>query len=112
MPSPPPAMTKPIQAARLFAVLSDPTRLALLVILRSGSSRSIARLSANAGMSRQAVAKHLRVLADAGFVTATLVGRETHYVFNAGSLAPARTALDAIAGDWSALDRRMPDKLP
>lgn len=106
MSSPPPAMTKPTQAARLFAVLSDPTRLALLVILRSGTSRSIARLSVNAGMTRQAVTKHLRVLADAGFVTATTVGRETHYVYLPGALNAARAALDAVAGDWRALDRR------
>jgi len=103
MSSLPPAMTKPIQAARLFAVLSDPTRLALLVILRSGTSRSIARLSANAGMTRQAVTKHLRVLADAGFVTATIVGRETHYIYHPEAMATARRYLDAIAGRWEAL---------
>ncbi len=96
-------MPKPVQAARLFAVLGDPTRLALLVILRSGTARSIARLSANAGMTRQAVTKHLRILADAGLVTASRVGRETHYSYNPGALDPARTALDAIAGRWEAV---------
>lgn len=97
------SMPKPVQAARLFAALADPTRLALLVILRSGPPRPIARLSANAGMTRQAVTKHLHVLEAAGFVRALRQGRETHYTYDATSLATARRTLDAIAGDWHAM---------
>ncbi len=97
----PPA--KPVQAARLFAALSDPTRLSLLVILRSGAARSIARLSANAGMTRQAVTKHLRVLEDAGFVHAQRTGRETHYLYDPAALNDTRNMLDAIAGNWTAV---------
>lgn len=96
-------MHKPVEAARLFAALADPTRLALLVILRSGPPRSIARLSANAGMTRQAVTKHLRILEDAAFVLIARTGRETHYTYRAGALDTARTALDAIAGNWTAV---------
>jgi DNA-binding transcriptional ArsR family regulator len=101
--SPSTPMPKPVQAARLFAALSDPTRLSLLIILRSGPGRSIARLSANAGMTRQAVTKHLRVLEDAGLVTVERLGRETHYRSKPGALDAARRTLDAIAGDWAAL---------
>lgn len=96
-------MHKPIEAARLFAALADPTRLALLVILRSGTPRSIARLSANAGMTRQAVTKHLRILEAATLVTVTRTGRETHYTYRPGALDIARTMLDAIAGNWTAI---------
>ena len=96
-------MHKPVEAARLFAALADPTRLALLVILRSGTPRSIARLSTNAGMTRQAVTKHLRILEDAGFVIRTQAGRATHYAYRPGALDTARTALDAIAGNWTAI---------
>ncbi|WP_293874131.1 MULTISPECIES: metalloregulator ArsR/SmtB family transcription factor [unclassified Sphingomonas] len=101
-------MQKPVQAARLFAALADPTRLALLVILRSGAPRSIARLSANAGMTRQAVTKHLRVLEDAALVSVTRDGRETHYTYRPGALDTARTALDAIAGNWDAVTAPAP----
>lgn len=97
---PAPPMAKPTQAARLFAALADPTRLALLVILRSGTPRSIARLSANAGMTRQAVTKHLKILQDANLVTATAAGRETHYRYVPDALDTVRSALDAIAGNW------------
>ncbi|GAA0656993.1 DNA-binding transcriptional ArsR family regulator [Sphingomonas insulae] len=96
-------MHKPVEAARLFAALADPTRLALLVILRSGPPRSIARLSANSGMTRQAVTKHLRILEDAALVLVARTGRETHYSYRPGALDTARTALDAIAGNWTAI---------
>lgn len=96
-------MQKPIQAARLFAALADPTRLALLVTLRSGTPRSIARLSATAGMTRQAVTKHLRILEAAALVSATREGRETHYTYRPAALDTARTALDAIAGNWASV---------
>lgn len=101
---------KPVQAARLFAALADPTRLSLLVTLRSGVPRPIARLAATAGMTRQAVTKHLHVLETAGLVAATRSGRETHYVFTPGALDPARTALDAIAGNWTALANAAPSQ--
>lgn len=96
----PPAPTKPQDAARIFAALGDPTRLSLLVALRSGGTRPIARLSVNSGMTRQAVAKHLRVLEDAGLVIAERTGRETHFIYQPQALAGARSYLDAISGDW------------
>jgi DNA-binding transcriptional ArsR family regulator len=97
---PPPSPAKPVKAARLFAALADPTRLSLLITLRSGTPRSIARLSANAGMTRQAVTKHLRILADVGLVVASRIGRETHYAFMPAALDDASSYLDAIAGRW------------
>jgi len=97
-----PIMSKPVQAARLFAALSDPTRLSLLIILRSGPGRSIARLSANAGMTRQAVTKHLRVLEDAGLVTVERLGRETHYRSKPGALDVARWTPSPAIGRRSA----------
>ena len=100
MPPPTPSPTKPVKAARLFAALADPTRLSLLITLRSGVPRSIARLSTNAGMTRQAVTKHLRILADVGLVVATRTGRETHYTFLPAALDDARSYLDAVAGRW------------
>lgn len=101
MASAPPS--KPVQAAHLFAALGDPTRLSLLIVMRSGGARSIARLSVNAGMTRQAVTKHLRVLEDAGFVIASRVGRETHYLYQPQMLDTVRTYLNAIAGRWDSM---------
>ena len=110
----PPSVAKPVQAARLFAILGDPTRLLLLVTLRSGVARPIARLATHAGMTRQAVTKHLHLLEQAGLVTRTSAGRETHYRYVPGTLDVARQYLDAIAGRWDAMapptDPNVPDR--
>ena len=64
-------------AAPLFAALGDPTRLALGVLLSAGGPESIARLSEKVDVSRQAVTKHLNVLADAGLARSFREGRES-----------------------------------
>ncbi len=62
--------------ATVFAALGDPTRLALVAMLCAGRVFSIAQLTANTHMSRQGVAKHLRLVADAGLVHDLKRGRE------------------------------------
>jgi len=54
--------------ASVFAALGDETRLAVLTKLCEGVPQSISRLTAGTNLSRQAVTKHLRVLANAGVV--------------------------------------------
>lgn len=85
---------------RVFAALGDPTRLSLLIALSTGGSRSIASLSADARMTRQAVTKHLRVLEDAGLVASVRLGRESQFGFRADVIAEARDYLDAVSRQW------------
>lgn len=92
--------------APLFAALGDPTRLSLVIALSTGDGRSIASLTARGGMSRQAVAKHLRVLEQAGLVRAERVGRESRFSLRGERLADARAYLETISRQWDdALDR-------
>src|SRR6266404_4157511 len=63
-------------AAPVFAALGDQTRLGLVARLCTGGPMSIARLTAGAGVTRQAVTKHLHVLAGAGLVRGARVGRD------------------------------------
>ena len=65
--------------AAVFAALGDETRLAVLGKLLSGEPQSIARLTLGTNLSRQAVTKHLRVLADAGLVAVRPEGRARFY---------------------------------
>ena len=87
-------------AATLFAALGDPTRLALVDALADGSRRSIAQLSGNATVTRQAITKHLRVLEGARLVRSERAGREALYVLDPARLAEARTYIDAVAARW------------
>src|SRR6185437_11985903 len=53
-------------SAPIFAALGDKTRLALVARMCSGGPLSIARLTAGADITRQAITKHLNILAGAG----------------------------------------------
>lgn len=86
--------------APLFAALGDRTRLRMLMTLSDGRTRSIAMLSVDAGISRQAVTKHLRVLETAGLVRHRREGRETRFVFRPETVAQAGGFLDSLAAQW------------
>lgn len=88
------------EAAPLFAALGDTTRLALLVTLCTGGPLSIARLSEHFHVSRQAVTKHLDVLADAGLVRSHRLGRERIWEFEPGRLAEAHAMLEQLSKQW------------
>lgn len=94
-------------AAPLFAALGDPTRLALVLLLASAGPESIARLSEQVDVSRQAVTKHLHVLSDAGLVRGTRQGREHIWELEPRRLAAARDYLERIDAQWDAALERL-----
>ncbi len=88
------------QQARLFAALGDERRLRVVARLSSEGPLSITRLVEGAGVSRQAVTKHLSVLAGAGLLTVERAGRESVCRLETLRLSHARRLLDAISGEW------------
>jgi len=103
-------------SAPIFAALGDRTRLQLLALLCARGPQSIARLTAGTKVTRQAVTKHLRVLAEAGLVRGVRQGRESHWTVEPEQLDVARRYLDLISKQWTerldALERHletMPD---
>jgi DNA-binding transcriptional ArsR family regulator len=93
-------------AAPLFAALGDETRLALLDRLGAGGPQSITRLTAGSAVTRQAITKHLQVLAEAGLVHDSRRGRERIWTLDTTRLEEARRSLDQIAQHWDeALER-------
>src|SRR5262245_35805012 len=93
-------------AADIFAALGDKTRLTIVTRLSAAGALSIARLTAGTRVTRQAVTKHLHVLAGAGLVRSRRAGREQLWEFEPERLADARAALDAISAHWDeALER-------
>jgi len=87
-------------AADVFAALGDPTRLALVDKLADGTRRSIAQLSEDEPVTRQAITKHLRVLEDARLVRSERAGRENLYVLDPARIAEARSYIDEVARRW------------
>lgn len=93
-------------AAPVFAALGDRTRLHLVTRLCDDGPLSIARLSDAAGVTRQAVTKHLHALAHARVVRSTRRGRERIWELEPKRLAAARRYLDDISAQWdAAIDR-------
>lgn len=95
------------KAEPLVAVLGDTTRLALVTRLCTGGPQSITRLTSGAGMTRQAVTKHLRVLAGAGLVHDTRQGRECVWEVDAERLAEAQRSLERISQQWDVALQRL-----
>jgi DNA-binding transcriptional ArsR family regulator len=87
-------------SAPVFSALGDPTRLRLLQRLGSQGPQSIARLTEGGALTRQAVTKHLHVLAGAGLVRGFRRGREQRFELELRRIQEARRALDRIASEW------------
>jgi DNA-binding transcriptional ArsR family regulator len=87
-------------SAPIFAALGDKTRLALVARLCSGGPLSIARLTAGADITRQAITKHLNILAGAGLVRDIRVGRERLWEVETRQIEAARHYLERISSQW------------
>jgi DNA-binding transcriptional ArsR family regulator len=86
--------------ASIFAALGDDTRLALIGKLSRGPPQSISRLAVGSTLTRQAIAKHLRVLEGAGIVRGGRVGRESLFAFRPEPLREIRSYLEQVSGEW------------
>ncbi len=86
--------------APVFAALGDRTRLRLVGRLRDHGPMSISRLTDGTKVTRQAITKHLRVMADAGLVRSRKHGRESLWQLEQERLREARQYLDSISRQW------------
>ena len=94
------AQARPHDPAPIFAALGDRTRLALLRPLSDGRTRSIAALSTESDLTRQAVTKHLHVLEATGLVRSHRAGRETRFSYRPDPIVEARSYLDGVSAQW------------
>lgn len=95
------------QAAEVFAALGDPTRLTLVRKLSTEGPRSITRLTAGSGITRQAITRHLQALGEVGLVRDAKAGRERVYSLDLKRLEVAREYLDTVSAQWDAAAARL-----
>lgn len=84
----------------VFKALADPTRRALFERLCREGERTVAALTAQAGVSQPVVSKHLGVLKEAGLVRGRIDGRQTHYSAQLAALGPLVDWTREMAGFW------------
>jgi DNA-binding transcriptional ArsR family regulator len=84
----------------VFQALADPTRRAVIRSLADGGPATLAQLSASLPVTRQAVAKHLGVLQDAGLVVGTGEVRGRRYRLTPSPLTDAMDWIVDVGAGW------------
>src|SRR3954471_15174704 len=102
-------------AEQVFIALADPTRRAILAALASGGPATATDLAARLPITRQAIAKHLTLLTDAGLVSAEPgERRRVRFRLDSAPMKVAQQFLAALARDWdgplAALQQHLEEK--
>jgi DNA-binding transcriptional ArsR family regulator len=88
-------------AEQVFVALADPTRRAILAALAARGPATATDLARELPITRQGIAKHLALLAEAGLVTAEPgERRRVRYRLQSASMQLAQQFLAALARDW------------
>jgi DNA-binding transcriptional ArsR family regulator len=88
-------------AQEVFAALADPSRRAILGALAAKGPATATDLATRLPITRQAIAKHLALLAEAGLVVAEPgERRRVRYRLDSAPMRVAQQFLAALARDW------------
>lgn len=84
----------------VFDALGDPSRRTLVRAIAARGDATATELAADLPVTRQAVAKQLVALADAGLLRATRSGRETRYAVTPEPLGDAVGWMVEVGAEW------------
>jgi DNA-binding transcriptional ArsR family regulator len=88
-------------AAEVFTALADPSRRAILAALAATGPATATDLATRLPITRQAIAKHLALLGEAGLVAAEPgERRRVRYRLRSAPMQVAQQFLAALARDW------------
>jgi DNA-binding transcriptional ArsR family regulator len=88
-------------AEEVFTALADPSRRAILAALAASGPTTATDLATRLPITRQAIAKHLALLAEAGLVAAEPgERRRVRYRLRSAPMQVAQQFLAALARDW------------
>ena len=88
-------------AEQVFIALADPSRRGILAALAAAGPATATDLAKRLPITRQAIAKHLALLADVGLVTVEPgERRRVRYRLHSAPMQVAQQFLAAMARDW------------
>ena len=88
-------------AEQVFVALADPTRRTILAALASNGPSTATDLAGRLPITRQAIATHLALMADAGLITPEPgERRRVRYRLRSAPVQLAQQFLAALAHDW------------
>ncbi|MER7273085.1 metalloregulator ArsR/SmtB family transcription factor [Dactylosporangium sp. NPDC000244] len=88
-------------AEQVFVALADPSRRGILAALAQGGPATATDLADRLPITRQAIAKHLALLSEAGLVAAEPgERRRVRYRLSSAPMRVAQQFLAALARDW------------
>jgi DNA-binding transcriptional ArsR family regulator len=93
-------MDSGVRVDAIFDALGDPGRRSLVASVAARGSATATELAAELPVTRQAVAKQLVALADAGLLRSTKIGRETRYELTPERLGDAAAWLVEVGSHW------------
>jgi len=99
-------------AEAVFSALADPTRRGVLAALAASGPATATDLAAHLPITRQAIAKHLNLLVEAGLIT-PVPGerRRIRYRLRSEPMITAQQFLAALAHEWDSRLRNLADHL-
>ncbi len=84
----------------VFAAIADGTRRQIFETLAISGPATATGLAGDLNITRQAVAKHLAILAAAGMANSERIGRETRFEAEPTSLKAVETWIAQVDRDW------------
>ncbi|MDQ3533057.1 MAG: metalloregulator ArsR/SmtB family transcription factor [Actinomycetota bacterium] len=99
------------QIDMVFSALSDPTRREVIECISEENGVSASQLAARLPVTRQAVAKHLSALSEAGLVSGERHGRQKLYRLTPGPMGDVMGWMARVGAEWDdrlqALERHL-----
>ena len=94
----------------IYQAIADPTRRAILMLLAQGALTPNA-IAGHFGSSRQAVSKHIQILAECGAVDQKQSGREIYYHINMQKMKEIDIWLERFRKMWEDSFNQLDDLL-
>lgn len=104
------AATSPTPTLEVLTALAEPSRLAIVNLLRQGP-RPVGEVAAEVGIVQPHASRHLRILADAGLVSARREAQSRIYRLEHPPFASLEQWLESFATVWEERVDRLSDYL-